>query len=378
MNLALSDEQEFLREAARGALSRFKTLEAAREALDGDESALPDLWPMACEAGWPGLLIADEHGGAGLDVFDAMLVLGECGRVLAGVALLGHLPATAILGDSSGTGELLAPLATGERRAAYLPVAPPSDVHDGWSSDPAQGLARAAAPAAAGGEGGVRVSGSLHFVPDAPGADVLVGVAMLDGKPVGVAVEASAEGVSVEPVSRYDSTRSLAHVTLADAPATVLDAPETALAGAWYLAQALIAAESVGSVETALDVAVAYAKERFTFGRAIGSYQAVKHSLTEVLRQLNNGQSLLYYAGWARNGAPDEFPLAASAARSVAGRALDTAARTMISVHGGIGATWEHDAPLYFRRAQLSRRLLGGTAGATDRVAGELLTQAAA
>ena len=81
-----------------------------------------------------------------------------------------------------------------------------------------------------------------------------------------------------------------------------------------------------------------------------------------MLRQLENGRSLLYYAGWARRGAPAEFPLAAGAARSVAGRALDHAARTMISVHGGIGATWEHDAPLYFRRAQLSRRLLGGTA----------------
>ena len=177
-------------------------------------------------------------------------------------------------------------------------------------------------------------------------------------------------------MTRYDATRSLGHVTLKDAPATVLDAPEESLAGAWYLAQALIAAESLGSVETALDVSVAYAKERYTFGRAIGSYQAVKHSLTEVLRQLENGRSLLYYAGWARNGAPDEFPLAASAARSVAGRALDDAARTMISVHGGIGATWEHDAPLYFRRAQLSRRLLGGTGRATDRVAGELLAQA--
>ncbi len=165
-------------------------------------------------------------------------------------------------------------------------------------------------------------------------------------------------------------------MTLSGAPATVLDTPEETLAAAWHLAQSLIAAESLGSVETALDVSVAYAKERFTFGRAIGSYQAVKHSLTEVLRELENGRSLLYYAGWARHGSPGEFPLAASAARSVAGKALDDAARTMISVHGGIGATWEHDAPLYFRRAQLSRRLLGGTAGATDRVAGELLAQA--
>jgi alkylation response protein AidB-like acyl-CoA dehydrogenase len=384
MNLALSDEQVFLREAARGALSRFKTLEAAREALDGDEDAMPDLWPMAKEAGWPGLLIDEAHGGAGLDAFDAMLVLGECGRVLAGVPLLGHLPATAIVNASPNAASWIGELASGEKRAAYLPSCPPDDLGGGWSSDPRSGLART--ELAVGTLGGrdsdqsasATVSGSFAFVPDAPGASGFVGVAMVEGKPTGVAILSESPGVRVEPVTRYDSTRSLGHVSLDGAPAVVLDAPEEALAAAWYLAQALIAAESLGSVETALDVSVAYAKERFTFGRAIGSYQAVKHSLTEVLRQLENGRSLLYYAGWARNGAPAEFPLAASAARSVGGRALDEAARTMISVHGGIGATWEHDAPLYFRRAQLSRRLLGGTGQATDRVAGELIAQASA
>ncbi len=380
MNLALSDEQVFLREAARGALSRFKTLEAAREALDGNADALPDLWPTAKEAGWPGLLIDEDHGGAGLDAFDAMLVLGECGRVIAGIPLLGHLPATAILSDARNAADQLDDLATGERRAAYLPAQPPTELDERWTADPASGLARAALPVAQAGdeEGHVSVTGSFAFVPDAPGADVLIGTVLLEGKPVGVAIDADAGGVSIEPVSRYDATRSLGHVTLDGASALLLDAPEESLAAAWYLAQALVAAESLGSVETALDVSVAYAKERFTFGRAIGSYQAVKHSLTEVLRQLENGRSLIYYAGWARNGAPDEFPLAASAARSVGGRALDEAARTMISVHGGIGATWEHDAPLYFRRAQLSRRLLGGTGQATDRVAGELIAQASA
>jgi alkylation response protein AidB-like acyl-CoA dehydrogenase len=380
MNLALSDEQVFLREAARGALSRFKTLEAAREALDGDESALPDLWPTATEAGWPGLLIDESHGGAGLDAFDAMLVLSECGRVIAGIPLLGHLPASAILNDSAAAGgaaPMLEQLATGEHRAAYLPVCPADDLDARWTVDPAHGFERPSAPVTVGsGDGQATVSGELAFVPDAVGADLLVGVALLDGSPVGVAIEGTAAGVSLQEVSRYDSTRKLAHVSLKDAQATVLAGSAESLAGAWYLAQSLTAAESLGSVETALDVTVAYAKERYTFGRAIGSYQAVKHSLTEVLRQLENGRSLLYYAGWARVGSPGEFPLAASAARSVAGRALDTAARTMISVHGGIGATWEHDAPLYFRRAQLSRRLLGGTAKATDRVAGELIAQA--
>jgi len=380
VNLALSDEQVLLREAARGALSRFKTLEAAREALDGKEDALPDLWQTAKEAGWPGLLIDEEHGGAGLDAFDAMLVLGECGRVLASIPLLGHLVATAILNDAPAGAPLLGDLASGERRAAYLAVKPPDDLIEEWTADARVSSRREPAPSGGRGAPGeqVRVSGEFAFVPDAPGADLLVGVALLDGEPTGVVIEAGSDGVEVEGVMRYDATRSLAHVSLKDAPATVLDAPQSSLEAAWHLAQALLAAESIGSVETALDVSVAYAKERHTFGRAIGSYQAVKHSLTEVLRQLDNGRSLLYYAGWARRGGPDEFALAASAARSVAGRALDQGARTMISVHGGIGATWEHDAPLFFRRAQLTRRLLGGTSGATDRVAGELLTAAAA
>ncbi len=129
MNLALSDEQVLLREAARGALSRFKTLQEAREALDSGGSPT-DLWPTAKEAGWPGLLIDEAHGGAGLDVFDAMLVLGECGRALAAVPLLGHLPATRDpeqRGGRLGKTPLLEELASGERRAAYLAARPPDD-----------------------------------------------------------------------------------------------------------------------------------------------------------------------------------------------------------------------------------------------------------
>ena len=369
MNLALSDEQEFLREAARGALSRHKTVEAAREALE-NPAALPDLWPTAVDAGWPGLLIDEEHGGAGLDVFDAMLVAEECGRVLAGVPLLGLVPATAIL--TAAGDESLQAVAAGELRPVYLPARPPSELESGWTVEPASGLERAEAPAATVEGDEVSFDGTVSFVPDAPGADLLVAVGETeDGTPIAAVIEASAAGVSVAPVVVYDATRSLGHVTLSGARGRRLDVRADALADAWYVAQALLAAESVGSVQTCLDVSVDYAKERYTFGRAIGSYQAIKHELTEVLRRLENARSLGYYAGWARLSKPEEWPLAASAARSAAGGALDFASRSMINVHGGIGATWEHDAPLFFRRAQLSRRLVGGTHDATDRVAEE-------
>ncbi|MBA3746839.1 MAG: acyl-CoA/acyl-ACP dehydrogenase [Solirubrobacterales bacterium] len=374
MNLELTDEQTFLREAARDALSRVPTVAAAREALE-DPAALPDLWPTACSAGWAGLLVCEDGGGAGLGAFDAMLVMMESGRVLAGVGLLGHLPASSLL-DAGGFAELPA-VAEGTMRACFVPARPPGDVAGGWTVEAPSGSLRTGGPVL---EADGSLSGQVCWVVDAPRADVYVVAAThaSDSAPVAVVIDGSAEGVSVEPVMRYDATRSLGHVTLVSVvPVTVLEgAGGDELAGAWYLAQALLAAESLGAVESALQASVVYAKERFTFGRAIGSYQAVKHSLVEVLRLRENAYSLLVYAGWAYEDGPDEFPLAASAARAAAGHALDYASRAMISVHGGSGATWEHDAPLFFRRAQLSRRLLGGLGDATDRVAGELLSAA--
>jgi alkylation response protein AidB-like acyl-CoA dehydrogenase len=374
MNLALSDEQVLLREAARGMLGRRNTVEAARSALL-DPQKLPDLWPDMVGAGWPGLLIGEDHGGADLGAFDAMLIAEECGRVLASTPLLGLLPATAIL-DAAGHGSLPA-IAAGETRPAYLPARPPGDLDWRWTVEQRSGMGRSPAPHVTADGDEVVVDGSVAFVPDAEGADLLVVVGVCpDARPAAVVVPAGVDGVEIEPVSRYDATRRLAHVTLNNVRGQRLDPGAASLIDAWYLAHALIAAESIGAVETCLERSVAYAKDRFTFGRAIGSYQAIKHELTEILRRLENARGLQYYAGWAREAAPEEFALAASAARSAAGQALDFAARTMINVHGGIGATWEHDAPLFFRRAQLSRRLLGGTRDATDRVAERTLSAA--
>jgi len=369
MNLSLSDEQEFLVEAAAGALARVGTVAAAREALE-DPSALPDLWPLVRDAGWNGLLIGEQHGGAGLGAFDAMLVLEECGKVLAPTPLLGLLPATALL-DAAGDASLGA-VAAGELRPAYVPARPPDDRHGRWSVDAVAGFARTDAPQIAP-DGSV--TGTVAWVPDAPGAEVLVVVGVdAHGAPTAAALETAA--ATITPCVRYDATRSLGHVMLDGAPGRRLEVSEDDLRSAWYLAQTLIASESLGSVQTTLSMSVRYAKERFTFGRAIGSYQAVKHELTEVLRQLENTRSLQFYAGWAAADKPGELPLAASAFRNAAGHALDYAARSNINVHGGVGATWEHDAPLFFRRSQLSRRLLGGTHDAADRVADELLRAA--
>jgi alkylation response protein AidB-like acyl-CoA dehydrogenase len=370
MNLDLDDEQRLLRSAAREALAGRGTIAAAREALT-DPAALPDLWPLARDLGWSGLLVSDEHDGVGLTTFDAMLVMTELGRVLAATPLLGHLPAS-VLADRAG-GTLARDLASGAVRAALVPARPPGDLVPGWTVDPTSGAGRMPAPVL---DADGTLAGTVAWVPDAPGADVLVVAATgTDGTPVAVVVDAGAARVDVRRT--YDATRLVGHVSFDAAPASVLSGVGAgALADAWYLAQSLLAAEALGTIETALESAVSYALERTTFGRPIGSYQAVKHQLVDVLKARENTWSLLLYAGLAQEDLPDEVALAASAARSGAGKALDEAARTCIAVHGGIGATWDHDAPLYFRRAQISRRLLGGVADATDRVAEQALARA--
>jgi alkylation response protein AidB-like acyl-CoA dehydrogenase len=109
-----------------------------------------------------------------------------------------------------------------------------------------------------------------------------------------------------------------------------------------------------------------YSKDRYAFGRSIGSYQSIKHRLVEMVRLIENARSLLYRVAWADGaGTLADLAISASAARSAAVRACDFATDRNLYVHGAIGATWEHDGHLLFRRAQLSRRLLGGGDGAS-------------
>jgi alkylation response protein AidB-like acyl-CoA dehydrogenase len=376
VNFDLSPEQQMLREAARDALSRIKSVEAAREARDG--APLPDLWPTARQAGWTGLMISEEHGGAGLDLFDAMLVLEECGRRLNGAGLIGHLAATWLLTRAADVDEAtLTALAAGDERAAIVLARPPSEDGGAWTVDgDGDGARRAAVPAATLGKAHYRVvvTGVAGYQLDAAGADLLVVPALLDGDTVrAVLVRSDAAGLEVEATPRGDASRPLARVTLDRVPGTLLDAGAHALADAWDIAQALLAADALGVSEAALEMGVAYAKDRHAFGRPIGSYQAVKHQLVEILSRVETTRSLCYYVGYAAEARHEELALASACARFAAENASTFATRTCIAVHGGVGATWEHDAPLYWRRAQLSRLVAGGVSGAGDRVATKIL-----
>jgi len=381
MNLELTDEQKMLREAAVDALGRQDTVESARAARDGGE--LIDLWPVACEAGWAGLLISEENGGAGLGLYDAMLVLTECGKRLTGAGLVGHLAASAALEAANAAGdanaaEVLAGLAAGERRAATVFAQPPTESSN-WS---VQSAAAGAIdlPVASGDGEALSLTGEAGYQIDLPGADLLVVPARLQGGDVvAVLVETDDPGVAIETLVRADASRPLGNLKLKGAKGKRLaGAGSELLNAAWDTAQALLAADALGVCEAMLEMGVEYAKDRYAFARPIGSYQAVKHQLVEILHRSEKLRSLCIYAGLAADSMPGELSLATAAARLAGEQASDYATRACIAVHGGIGATWEHDSPWYWRRSQLSRLIVGGEGGAADRVAGQVIVRATA
>jgi alkylation response protein AidB-like acyl-CoA dehydrogenase len=356
MDLALTDEQSFLQQAATDALARHATLEHSRAALDGEP--YPSLWPVAVEAGWTGLLVGEEADGVGLGAYDALLVLEACGRTLADARLLGHLPATALLEAAGADVELRSALASGERRGALV---------DGAAGD------RPSVVTAVVDGDAVVLDGRVSGVVDGDGADVLVVVAVgADGAPVAAVLDAAAAGVTVAGKPAYDGTRALADITLAGTRGTALAVADPSLGR--DLQRALLAAESVGAADGCLNMACDYARDRVAFGRPIGSYQAIKHKLVEMLRLIEGSRSLLVATG--NTWGDDDFGLGANAARTAAAGALDYAAPENIFIHGGVGATWEHDAMLYYRRAESSRRLAGGADAAAAAVADALLAAA--
>jgi alkylation response protein AidB-like acyl-CoA dehydrogenase len=168
--------------------------------------------------------------------------------------------------------------------------------------------------------------------------------------------------------SPIDATRGLASVRLTSRRVLAEGAGEL-WARARQVGAVVMAAEDLGAADRAVQLGVAYAKERQAFGRPIGSYQAVKHMLVDAWVGVDQLRSLVWWAAWAADAAPDELPLAAASAKALAARVLEQAAETLIQVHGGIGFTWEHDAHLYWRRAKVDRLLLGDEAEHLDTVA---------
>lgn len=223
------------------------------------------------------------------------------------------------------------------------------------------------------------ITGTVPRVVDAGSADrILVAANGSDG--VGLYV-VDAAATRRTPLVTLDLTRPQASVEFDNAPARRLAGPgeaQRAIDHALRVGSALLAVEQVGSAQLLLDLSVDYAKTRLQFGRPIGSFQAVKHRLADMLVDLEHARSTAYHAVWALTDGSDDPALAASIAQAVCSAALSRIAADAIQVHGGIGFTWEHRAHLYFKRAATDAALLGSAEQHRSRVAELVLDDAVA
>ena len=308
------------------------------------------LWrTLAAEVGVAGLLIPESLGGAGASYREVAVVAEEIGRTIAPVPFLGSavVATTALL--SAGDTELLTELASG---AATVALAIPFAAGPGKLPAP---TVRLEGPQPGDEAGTYRLSGQVLGVADALPADVLIVPA--DGVPYGLfAVRVRDAGVGLAPVVSLDQTRQLCDITLAGAAARRVAsgaAAESAVGAALLAGAGVLASEQFGLAERALEITVAYVKERRQFARPVGGFQAIKHRLADLWVAVTQARAA---ARSAANGLVNqtgtETELAVALAKAACSDTALKAAQEMIQLHGGIGFTWEHPAHMFLKRAK--------------------------
>jgi len=372
MDFALSDEQALLQQSARDFLARECPTTVVREIMGTADGYSPTLHEKMTALGWTGLVIPEQFGGQGLGMLDLAVLAEELGRA----AVPGPFFATAVLGALSlaharaaalqkqwlpriATGQALATLAVFEAE----PQLSPAGVQAKCTAT----------------RSGFRLSGTKFFVPDAHVADVIIAAFRTRGRDVAgiclFAVPRDTPGVTVRPLADVDGTRRPCEVEFQN-----VELPKSARladdASGWKVlsrvadaACVVLAADSLGGSQRALEMAVEYSKTREQFGRPIGSFQAMKHMAAEMVSEIEPARSLVWYAAYAYDHEPKRAALAAAMAKA---RLTDIYSRTTnraVQMHGGIGFTWEHDMQLWFKRALWNRTAFGDAVFHRERVA---------
>jgi alkylation response protein AidB-like acyl-CoA dehydrogenase len=347
-DLLYSDTEEALRDSVRRLFADRCQPEAVTSVYDPAPQDFSGLWhTLAAELGMAGLLIPEDLGGAGATAREAAVVMEEIGRAVAPVPYLSSAVLATVALLHVGDTDVVTQLAAGSLTAAL--AVPLSTAPD----DAVTGLS-------AGGNG---VTGRITSVIGVGEADVLVvPVAGPDGLELHT-VARDDVGVEVSPVLSLDMTRPLANVEFSGAASSRLgSAPaDPAIAIALQTGAALLASEQLGIAQWCFETTLAYAKERKQFGRAIGSYQAIKHRLADLWVELNSVGAAARYAAdtCARDDA--DAAIAAAVAQAYCSGAAVHAAEECVQLHGGLGMTWEYPAHLYLKRAK-SDQLAFGTA----------------
>jgi len=367
MDFEFSAEQEQLRASLAAFLDAHVPIAWVRERYD-DVTATGDEWVRLASLGVVALLVPEAHGGAGGGMVDAAVVLEELGRALYPgpyvSSAIGAVSLVTLAGDEHDRARLLPGLASGEVVGTVALLEP--DRRARWE-DPT--TVATVATVESGDRNGWRLDGTKVHVGDAMAAQMVLVTARDAEGALGVyAARAGAPGISVTPSTTVDGTRKQGSITFDGAPATRLgtaDARGPVAETVDRLAAAAVV-EGVGTAARALEITVAYAKERRQFDVPIGSFQAVQHLCADMLRAVELTRAAGYYACWAADAAPaSERHRAATMGLAYASDELFGVGASAVQVHGGIGFTWEHDIHLFYKRL-LTLQDAGG--GATDQL----------
>lgn len=352
MEFAFTDEQHMIAETARAYFVENATSARTREAMAGDGIDRA-LWQGYCqELGFSGIAIPEDRGGSGLGLVELAIIAEAAGSQVAALPMLGSVvqaaQAIAAGGSEAQQSAWIAGLLSGETIAAFVEDA-------GFRES----------------EG--RLTGASRFVTHGGSAEVLV---VSNGRRAWI-VRADTPGVSVDVPTSMDQTRPLASVRLDGAVGDQLADPAAALASSYRASLVAVAAEALGGAQECLDRTVAYSKERVQFGRPIGSFQAYKHRLADMMIEIEQARSAVYWAACAVDEGSPDAELALHAAKAFCTDTFFRCAGDMIQLHGGIGFTWEHDAHLFFKRARSLQTMLGNGNWHRERIATMILGEAA-
>ncbi|MBV8409795.1 MAG: acyl-CoA/acyl-ACP dehydrogenase [Alphaproteobacteria bacterium] len=355
MDFSLNEDNLLLRESARTFLE--KEISLARLQVPGatvTDAGYAANWSKIVGLGWQGLVIDEAYDGLGLSCIELAMILGEMGRTLAPSPFLGTLFGTWALqkgGSDEQKKTILPGVAAGTTKLA-LAVAESSGTADGPCRE-----ARAHRHG-----GGYRLTGAKSFVIDGAAADWLVVAAHDDaaGRREFFLVDAGQAGVQADLLAWRDVTREVCDLRLKDAEGERLALQDDEL-WPWLRDRILfaLATESAAGTQRVLEMTTDYAKERVAFGKPIGGYQAIKHSLADMLGRAECSTVGVLYAAWALSEEHPRASLAAAMAKAFACEAYVAAAHRSIQIFGAIGFTWEMVNHLYYKRARANAELFG-------------------
>jgi len=361
MNFEFSEEQNLLREQARGFLADNSPPAVARRVLEGEAEYDETLWAKIIEMGWTATVIPEEYGGLGLSYLELSVLAEELGRAIAPVPFSSsvYLATEALLlaGTEAQKERWLPKLAAGEAIGTLA-------MSEGAGRPSAKNLKCEVK------EG--KLSGTKLPVPDAGIADIAVVLAKSGKRASLYLVEMDqSRKVDVKPLNTLDPTRGHGQIKFKNANVEPLGKAGKGMDILDYLldrAAVLYAWEQVGGAQAALEQAKEYAMGRYAFGRPIASYQAIKHKLANMYVKNTLARSNCYYGSWALNTDSDELPLAAATSRVSAIQAYYFASKENIQTHGGMGYTWEFDCQFFYRRAKLLSVTIGSESMWQDRL----------